>query len=319
MSDSSKAGNHTIAVSDLVEQLGLSIPRTIRMPFDNACMTIVEGTEKALQRLREEPSLPVALIDARTRRARVKQKAALQQMARDYAQNRPDIQHSVSSRHHQGENWPSSHHGPLPVPQSASKETREILRRMALNDRTIRDPYATFSLTIDERYLPRLDVMLKINALDDDPEVRQEVLGLTRAIVDTGAHMTCISGDLISPNFLQYLSEDDSNAPYRSMSESESESILLSIQVDLILMIPNLKDFTFSCIAKVVPIHRMPNQFSGVLLGQRSFLDRMEYCLRPRVVIQAMSGDDAVDGATWGTIDIKRWVDYDNDNAIIEF
>lgn len=299
-----------IAVTDLVEQVALAIPNHIRMPFENAHVSLVEATSDALRRLQQEDTLPTALIDFRPRRSR----HLIRQKIKELALNGNDNDHRPLPT-----KAPSSPRKPLRVenqpsrtPQRATKSIQEAVRRLALADRTNRDPYITVHAELAEKYLPRLDIMLSVRGIDDE-EANTQYLGSVTAFVDTGAHITCISADLLPSEYWKYLQTDTENAPYRV-----DDGQRVFTQIDFMIDLPQMRDFTFNGLARVVPRHAMPNALSGVLLGQNTFLDRMEFSLRPWRVTQALYGGGFLDvtaekppGQGWGTIDIKRWVDLD--------
>ncbi|KAI9785226.1 MAG: hypothetical protein M1816_000474 [Peltula sp. TS41687] len=186
--------------------------------------------------------------------------------------NRPSPSESPQSRTHSQplrvENQPS------PTPQPASKSVEDAVRTLALADHhtTSRGPSLAPSHTgLAETHLPRLDMLLSVRGIDDILENSQS-LGSVQAFVDTGAHVTTISADLLP---------------------SDPDGI--SCQVDFMIELPQVKNFTFNALASVVPRSSMPNQLSGALLGQCSFLDRMEFSLRPWRITKALQGGGILD------------------------
>lgn len=301
-----------IAVTDLVEQVALAIPKHIRMPFPQTHVDLIEAMSDALRRLQQEDTLPTTLIDFRPRRSRRLIRKKIKELALEHIPPSPSEPPSPRKSLR-------TENRPLRAPQRATKSVQDAVRRLALADRTNRDPYLMVRAGLAESHLTQLDIVLNLRGIDDD-EGNTQLLGSARAFVDTGAHVTCISSDLVEPDYWTYLRTHPENAPYRVGTEPH-----VSIQVDFMLDLPQLKDFTFSGLAKVVPREAMPNSLSGVLLGQHTFLDRMEFCLRPRRIIHALQGGGTFDDDTAerpldqgrGTIDIKHWIDLDG--KIYEF
>ncbi|KAI9826717.1 MAG: hypothetical protein M1826_006599 [Phylliscum demangeonii] len=127
-------------------------------------------------------------------------------------------------------------------------------------------------------------------------------------------HLTPFHYEMSSSNstFWDYLQTDSKNEPYRFSTSAGYGS---SSQVDFTLDLPQLRSYSFAGIANIVPLEAMPNRFSGVLLGQQTFLDRMEYSFKPRAVMEALGElDDAdpvarKDGELWGVVNMIRYVD----------
>lgn len=144
-----------------------------------------------------------------------------------------------------------------------------------------------------------------MSAFDDEVE---DEIKLTTAYIDTSAHFTAVSSDVVSPKFWNYLKKSESNAIYR-----QGEGGNVKVQLDMMLDIKGVAEYTFNIVAVVCD--KLPNNFQGVLLGQNSFLDAMQFKLTPTRVSRVLNHaeeerKDAMDG--WGSIEISCFVDAED-------
>ncbi|KAI9749219.1 MAG: hypothetical protein M1815_002687 [Lichina confinis] len=264
-----------VAVTDLLEQVATAVPNHIRMPLAENYVGLVDATEKALDRMREEESLPETLIDRKAREIRQSIRRKLRQIALtetpwdlgEHSRLSPALPESAD---------------PAPTfiddsdPTPATGKIKQNLRRLALSDRTNRDPYLHAPSGKAEKYPAQVLVKLRMSALDEDIRDKSRI---APAYIDTGAHFTAVSASLL----------------------------------DVKLDIKGVAGHTFNIIAVVC--EKLPNDFQGVLLGQHTFLDSMEFKLTPSRILRARNpveeeGLGAAD--VWGWIDITCFADTED-------
>lgn len=302
-----------IPLREVVEQISQHIPLHIRTSIPDVTVNIVETLSAAAERLRAEKPTRQAFIDLHSRHHRRLVRRSLRQTALEYCEaEKSSATGAALENLSLVENKPPSTRATLTTtPERATKEVRAALRRMALADRTNLDPYLVIPVALADPFIPRLDVKIRLNGIDDDEYGWEELFELVPAYLDTGAHITLISADRLAATFWSYLRTDPINAPYRIY---HARMEMVACQVDMVLDIPALRSHTFTILAKVIPREMMPNGFSGVLLGQHTFLDRLEYTMKPWAVLDAFGERDSGaaeqrERTTWGQIDFKRWVD----------
>ena len=190
-------------MTDLLEQVATAVPNHIRMPLAENYVGLVDATEKALDRMREEESLPETLIDRKAREIRQSIRRKLRQIALtetpwdlgEHSRLSPALPESAD---------------PAPTfiddsdPTPATGKIKQNLRRLALSDRTNRDPYLHAPSGKAEKYPAQVLVKLRMSALDEDIRDKSRI---APAYIDTGAHFTAVSASLVSPAFWKYLKE----------------------------------------------------------------------------------------------------------------
>ena len=115
--------------------------------------------------------------------------------------------------------------------------------------------------------------------------------------------MSVISEDLITDESFRTYLRSDENAPYTDYRAG-------AVQVDASIRFSNT-DVRLSFLAHVLPLERMPNHFSGVLLGQKTFIDRMQCRLIPRDILRAKG--EVVPEKSWGDVIIEAFMDVGDD------
>jgi hypothetical protein len=111
-------------------------------------------------------------------------------------------------------------------------------------------------------------------------------------LFDTGAHTSIISEDLITDESFRTYLQSDENAPY-------TDHKVGAVEVDATIRFSNT-DVQLSFLAHVLPLERMPNRFSGILLGQKTLIDRLQCHLIPRQILIAKG--EAVPEGRWGDV-----------------
>ncbi|KAI9863674.1 MAG: uracil DNA glycosylase [Trichoglossum hirsutum] len=191
---------------------------------------------------------------------------------------------------------------PLPDPLPLTTKQRDALRKLALE--TVLPPNVPYIFTLRPRlaeaYLPSLTGTLVLTGLDSDDRSPAASVTMNKIYFDTGAHISVVSDDLVTEEFRQYLRLEE-NAPYLQGNGSR-------VQVSASLRFSN-GHITMAFIILVVPLDEMPNRFSGVLLGQRTFIDRLQFEMIPRNLLIAR--EQNIPDRIWGDILIKAFIDLD--------
>ena len=130
---------------------------------------------------------------------------------------------------------------------------------------------------------------------DDDPcvELRDD-----KCLWDTGAQFCSITEDIVNkidPTFLSLKLHDG----YRIRANT-------GVQVDAMLSLSN-STFEISTIFFVLPVSDIPNQRSGVILGQHGFLNRIMVETIPRLIL--LKRGQEVGETVWGEIRVKAALD----------
>ena len=138
-----------------------------------------------------------------------------------------------------------------------------------------------------------------IDGQDSDPKFFSGTIPL---LWDTGAHTSIIVEDMLTPSFRAYL-QDKQHDDYRSQDQTR-------VQVDATVGFTNcLMELT--TIFLVVPRRSVPNEYVGAIIGQRGFIDRLQYRSVPKKILIAM-GETSV-GNVWGDIILEQYLDLDDE------
>ncbi|OJD19811.1 hypothetical protein AJ78_00312 [Emergomyces pasteurianus Ep9510] len=171
---------------------------------------------------------------------------------------------------------------PLPPPPNFSPEARPRLRNGTLN----LDPYPMLVKSLRfQSCLPMVVASTTFEAIDGDGSA--DTICKTpnmHCLWDTGAHCPTITDDMLPPSFLQKIQSDEYIAIYGAGSGHPS------IQIALCLQFSNV-NFILEGIAIVRPAGSLPNDFSGMILGQHSLLQLIEYYVVPAKVLAAKGID----------------------------
>lgn len=191
---------------------------------------------------------------------------------------------------------------PKPTSMSARTKLKENLQREPIPDR---EPYLLcITAMAEDRWLPSIPGNVKITGIepisDDDPTL---VISRSDILFDTGAHVSTITDDLLSDEFREYLSHSIHD-PYRS-------STGVTVQVTCVIAFGVQPALEMECAFRVVPVDSVPNQRSGIILGQNTVIDSIEYSSRPRKTLIAR-GEEVAD-SVWGDIVIDGYVNVDDD------
>ena len=153
-------------------------------------------------------------------------------------------------------------------------------------------------MTTFENYLPATTGTIRIEALDAEDDESIAVIPRVSMLWDTAAHFTIVSENLLPKPF-----RDCINSPgYKKIYGADNG---ISVQISLVIQFSNTSAY-FESIAIVRPSSRLPNNFSGVILGQHSLLNSLKYEITPARVLRAQG--HTVEDHTWGDISIHGYV-----------
>ena len=110
--------------------------------------------------------------------------------------------------------------------------------------------------------------------------------------------MSIISEDLITDESFRTYLQSDENVPHTDYR--------VAVEVDASIRFSNT-DVRLSFLAHMLPLECMPNCFSGMILGQKTFIDRMQCRLIPREILMA-KGEVVLEGL-WGDMVIEAFMD----------
>jgi hypothetical protein len=189
-------------------------------------------------------------------------------------------------------------------PKPSAENVRKILKENAKSMQQFPDPYPLKLVpNIDEMTLALVPCSLKIEGFDSDPGDPTVTFAEIDGLWDTGAHSSVIVEDLLPGNFLQYL-KDPKHDPYRSSSGS------LRVQVSATLGFSN-GAIQIEAIFVVVPRTAVPHERIGILLGQKTLIDRIVHLTTPIAVLLA-KGFEMPD-EVWGHIDVYEYVNIEDE------
>ena len=192
----------------------------------------------------------------------------------------------------------------LPAPQPTSPSSRAKLRENLREAMSDREPYLLAITAVSEdRYLPSIPGRLLLSGIDSSPDDPRMTLVRPDILFDTGAHTSIVTDDVLDSTFRAYLS-DPIHDPYRSSSG-------VRVQVAGVLAFGAHPPLEMDCLFTVVPLNSVPNGRSGVILGQHTVIDSIQYLSKPRNTLVAC-GDEVAD-TVWGDILVDGYVNVDGD------
>lgn len=110
-----------------------------------------------------------------------------------------------------------------------------------------------------------------------------------------GSRGCSITADLLPESFLNRLS-DSENGPYRDEPGT--------VQVHEYIALSNFK-YHFESLFTVVPQHKGPSGRRAVTLGQRFFMDRMDFRMEPRAILE--SHGEKLNENEWSDLKATEW------------
>ncbi|KAJ6013461.1 hypothetical protein N7540_008052 [Penicillium herquei] len=189
------------------------------------------------------------------------------------------------------------------LPVSLSPERRETLKKNYFGENVPprRDPYVLQLRALrTETTLMAVLGNVTVSAIDWESGLPKCDLEGVEMLWDTGAHTTIITKDLLSNEFQAHLS-DQIHLPYRSADGTR-------VHVSFILEFSNTL-FHLDSIATVVDRALVPNVRSGIILGQKGFIDAIQYKSITRSILLAQG--ETVDEALWGDLILEKYIDLD--------
>lgn len=189
------------------------------------------------------------------------------------------------------------------LPTLPSPEERAMLKKFLLKEnRKIsppRQPYVVnlHALSVEDD-LASLIGNVTLSAIDHEDGMPYFSLADAEILWDTGAHATFIAKDILSEDFQQHLAD-----PVHDCYRCETTT---RIQISFRLEFTNTI-FELNTVAFVVDKETVPNMPSGIILGQRGCINRMQYRSIPRLLVEAQGG--TIDPKFWGDIVIEGYVD----------
>jgi len=189
------------------------------------------------------------------------------------------------------------------TPPPARPGTKERVRKLAREAlaQGYRQPYVfNIRALLTESTLATVSGSLTLEMIDDEDDDKSATckLVLKDMLWDTGSHGCTITADLLPERFASRLAESE-NDPYRDESGT-------MVRVQGYLALSNSQLF-FESIFTVVPSSTVPNGRRGVILGQRCFMDHMDFRQMPRGILEGHGNELKND--EWGDIKIIEWID----------
>lgn len=161
-----------------------------------------------------------------------------------------------------------------------------------------RNPFITNKPGVDDRYLACVSGKLILSGLDAEDDGLEEEIIWSKCLWDTGAHTCSISDDILSEDFRAYL-QDPVHDPYRN-------SNVPVVQVDASFGLSKA-NVSISTVFTVLPLSKIPNQRSGIILGQSAFMNHLSFRAIPRAILEAKG--ESVSEGIWGDIVVEEIVE----------
>lgn len=163
----------------------------------------------------------------------------------------------------------------------------------------LRDPYpATLRAELEDGTLPIVKAHVTLSGIDDPQDERPEFLRNISMIWDTGAQLTYITEELLSDWFRRHLQRPEHD-PFRGDSHTY-------VQFEALVEFSNAP-VEISAIACVRPKRLMPNNYVGILFGQRQCINALRHMSVPRSILVSQGED--VGEEIWGDIVLYDYVD----------
>lgn len=242
------------------------------------------AVEMSLSAISEKSEHPLLLFRPKSREV----KHELKQLARHYVAEK-----SLPLRIRNAQNAEQ-----LPPPKKPSTVVKSFLKENARRTEPDRNPYTIIKACVEEKLLASISGKLCLSGLDAEDDGLTEEILCSLCLWDTGAHACSISEDLLSDAFLEYL-QDPIHDPYRNSNGP-------AVQVDASFGFSNAS-ISISTIFTVLPLSKIPNQRSGIILGQNAFMDHILYRSVPRAILEAKG--EHVEEGVWGEIVVEEIVE----------
>ena len=257
----------------------------IDTPLITTTANALEKVNDALTSNNRHRELMISRAKTRAQRLR------LQKLAKDNIASLP-LTHPLRVRN----SLPASE---LPAPKRPSTAQTQKLKENFLPANPQNDPYILLRANLDEKKLAALSGVLDVTAIDGDSSDTPISIRSDYCLWDSGAHMSLISDDLIREQDPEFL-DNDIHEPYRLADG-------LSVQVTGLFGFSGC-ELNISTVFVVMPLQRIPNQRSGIILGQSGFIDQIVFESTPRAILQKRG--ETVKDDEWGDLKITAYVDH---------
>ena len=187
---------------------------------------------------------------------------------------------------------------PAPIPPRLRGIHRQEIQRYKENIPP-RPPHLEVTAGLHDAFLPTLNVSLRLEHADDD-EIYDQISPMN-ALIDTGAHHSYISDNLLGQRFRSVINSREYKAVYGSGSARRT-----LVQAAVVLQFSN-SAVEHTGIAQICPLEQMPNGYNGIILGQHSILNCMELTYKPKRILEAKRIQVAPN--SWGRIEVHTLVD----------
>lgn len=189
----------------------------------------------------------------------------------------------------------------MPAPLSPARRALLKQRFLGENEPPFRKPYVlVLSALLTEQKLAAIVGNAKISAVDWEPDMPQCILKNVEMLWDTGAASTIITTDLLDEKFRSHLSDP--------IHEAYHNSDGTRVQLSFVLEFTN-SVFKMDIIAWAVDKAIVPNQRSGIILGQNGFIDAIQHRSVPRTILEAQG--QVIDESLWGDLIVESFIDVD--------
>ena len=191
---------------------------------------------------------------------------------------------------------------PDDIPPRPSPERRALLKKKFLDENEHpSQPYVLQTSPLrTEHTLAAIIGNATLSAVDWEPGMPECQLSQIEMLWDTGAQTTIITKDILDEQFQAHLS-DPVHRAYRNQDGTR-------VQISFALEFTN-SVLVLDHIAWVVDKEFVPNRRSGIILGQKGFIDSLQLRVIPRSILEAQG--QAIDEKFWGDLILESFVDVD--------
>ena len=191
-------------------------------------------------------------------------------------------------------------------PKRLTPEQRQRLRDRFADtlNADFRYPYHVPCVSLEDQCLPTVKANLYTTPVDGGDGTPDYTVSDTDCLWDTGAHLTIISDDCLGPEMLKFLREDPANGPHRQTGAGPDG--VMQVHVSALVRMSNAI-IQLDTIAVVMPRQAIPNNRSGIILGQRGAIDRVSYISTPRSILVVEGKDPGEE--YWGAFDVVKYLD----------
>ena len=257
----------------------------IELEKENSCRNAITKAHEALS-----VDHPITFRRPRTRKS--------QQLLKSQAQKQREISQSQAHGPFAVRNALPASQLPSPKTKVSAATSSRLKENVKIPEDLERDPYA--KATIDESMLACLPAKFCLSAIESDGTDERVELTVNHCLFDTGAHYSIISADRVPQSFMDQDIHDD----YRNIGGK-----ILCQAAGMFSFTGKLLEK--STIVQIWPLELIPNKRSGVILGQRNFIEDICYRSTPRAILEKRG--ETVDEGIWEDIDVEGYINDDGD------